>query len=223
VGKLPICFRFRTQEEIDSFLGTYEYYSLVEMASKSNLPVRAWQDLTISVPNEDLESYRVCHLYKEDVTNQVDLGQGLFIYGGVGSGKTVWSYKIARHYMETLAGKKWDEKSAPVYFANVPRLLDDLRVAMRDAEATKILDHKMMYSDLVIFDDIGAENATQWAKDKLYQYIDYRYANAKACIFTSNVELEALEPRIADRIKGSCTQVEFKMESKRKFGVLGGK
>ena len=109
-----------------------------------------------------------------------------------------------------------------LFRSNVPRLLDDLRVAMKDAEATKILDHKMMNSDLVIFDDLGAENATSWAKDKLYQYIDYRYANAKACVFTSNIHLESLEPRIADRIKGSCTQIEFKMESKRKFGVLGG-
>jgi DNA replication protein DnaC len=223
MANLPICFRFRPKEEIESYMGTYEYYSLVEMAQKSNLPVRAWQDLTIGVPKDDLNAYRLCNKYKDDVVNQVSLGQGLFIYGGVGSGKTVWSYKIARHYLELLASTHRDEKSIPVYFANVPRLLDELRVAMRDADATKSLDHKIMHSDLVIFDDIGAENATQWAKDKLYQYIDYRYANAKACIFTSNVELEALEPRIADRINGSCTQVEFTMESKRKFGVLGGK
>ena len=222
MAQLPLCFRYRSKEEVESYLGTYEYYSLVEMSNKSNLPAKAWQNLTISVPKEDLEAYRLCNMYKEDIVNQVSMGAGLFIYGGVGSGKTVWAYKIARHYMEIMAGKLWDEKTTPVYFANVPRLLDDLRVAMKDAEATKILDHKMMNSDLVIFDDLGAENATSWAKDKLYQYIDYRYANAKACVFTSNIHLESLEPRIADRIKGSCTQIEFKMESKRKFGVLGG-
>ena len=221
--ELPVCFRFRSKEEIESYLGTYEYYSLVEMAKKANLPIRAWQDLTLKVPSEDLQAYKACNEFKVNVMEHVSKGNGLFIYGGVGSGKTVWSYKIARHYMETLAGKQWDEKTNPVYFANVPRLLDDLRSAFKDDKAMENLDHAMMFSDIVIFDDLGAENATEWAKDKLYQYIDYRYANCKTSVFTSNKELDSLEERIADRIRGTCTQVEFRMSSKRQFTAQGGK
>lgn len=221
--QLPACFRFRTKSEIDSYMGTYEYYSLIQMDKKSNLPLRAWKDLTLGVPPEDLDAYKTCNAYKTEVLTNVKNGNGLFIYGGVGSGKTVWTYKISREYMETLAGKLWDEQTNPVYFANVPRLLDDLRASMKNEEALEKLDYLMMNSDLVIFDDLGAENATEWAKDKLYQYIDYRYANCKASIFTSNKELDNLDLRIADRIRGTCTQVEFKMSSKRQIMAQGGK
>ena len=219
---LPVCFKFRAEKEIKSYLGTYEYYSLVEMNKKSNLPVRAWKDLSLGVTPEDLDAYKTCQAYKDAVVTNVANGVGLFIYGGVGSGKTVWTYKIARHYMEQLASH-WDEKSNPVYFANVPRLLDNLRGAMGDAAALRTLDSLLMNTDLVIFDYFGAENATEWAKDKLYQYLYYRYANDLATIFTSNKELDEIEVRIADRIRGTCTQVEFRMSSKRQLGANGGK
>lgn len=216
-NKLPVCMKFRTEEELNSYLGTYEYFSLVEMAKQSNLPLRAWKDLTISAPKEDINAYKICHQFKENIKQHVVNGEGLFLFGGVGSGKTVWTYKIARHYMEATASTKVDDVGVPVYFANVPRLLDDLRVAMKDEQLLKMLDNRLMNADLVIFDDLGAENATEWAKDKLYQYIDYRYANCKASLFTSNKELDSIELRIADRIKGTCKEVEFTAESKRQM------
>jgi len=220
---LPICFRFRPQEEIESYKGTYEYYSIVEMSKRANLPVRAWKDLSLKVNQSDKEAYQKCNTFKLNVKQHVADGLGLFIYGGVGSGKTVWTYKIARHYMEVLA-PTWDEKDGnPVYFANVPRLLDEFRSSMRSDSTTESLDKLIMESDIVIFDDIGAENATDWAKEKLYQYINYRYANCKTSIFTSNKELDSLEERIADRIRGTCEQIEFKMSSKRILDAHGGK
>lgn len=221
---LPACFRFRTQEEIDSYMGTYEYYSLVAMTKVANLPLRAWQNLSLGVSKEDVDAYNSCNEYKKNVVTRVNNGLGLYIYGGVGSGKTIWAYKIARQYMEIIAST-WDEDrdQTPVYFANVPRLLDDLRGAFKDDALMRKLDKLMMESDLVIFDDLGAENATEWAKDRLYQYIDYRYANNKASLFTSNKHLDSIEERIADRIRGTCEQIEFKMSSKRKYSTQGGK
>lgn len=218
---LPNCFRYRSKEEIESYKGTYEYYSLVEMDKRSNLPVRAWQNLSLSVTKEDHAAYKKCKTYADSVMTKVMNGEGLFIYGGVGSGKTIWTYKIARMYMEKLASK-WDGKSNPIYFANVPRLLSDLKNAFSDDALQQKLDRLVMESDLVIFDDLGAENSTEWAKDKLYQYIDYRYANAKACLFTSNKDLDSIEERIADRIRGTCEQVEFRMSSQRTYSVQGG-
>ena len=217
---LPICFRFRPKEEIESYLGTYEYYSVIEMAKLSNLPVRAWKDLRLAVNAEDIEAYTQCNEYKNAIIENVENGKGLFISGGVGSGKTVWTYKIARHYIESTAST-WDEKTIPVYFANVPRLLDDFRAAFQDNAKMASLDHVLTTAKLVIFDDLGAENATEWAKDKLYQYIDYRYANCLASVFTSNKDIDYLDSRIADRIRGTCHQVEFKMSSKRQITAQG--
>ena len=193
------------------------------MSKRANLPVRAWKDLSLRVSKEDEAAHRTCNEFKNNIVKHVQDGIGLFIYGGVGSGKTVWTYKIARHYIESIAPKWEDRDPNPIYFANVPRLLDEFRNAMRTDSKIDELDYLIMESDIVIFDDIGAENATEWAKEKLYQYINYRYANCKTSIFTSNKELDSLEERIADRIRGTCVNVEFKMSSKRILGAHGGK
>jgi len=221
---LPDCFRFRPAEEVNKYKGTYEYYALIAMSKKSNLPIRAWQDLKLGVTADDRVAYERCNAYKDKVVENVRNGVGLFIYGGVGSGKTVWTYKIARHYMESIASTWESGKSPnPIYFANVPRLLNDLKGAFQDDKLMESIDNAVMNSDLVIFDDLGAENATEWARERLYQYIDYRYANMKACLFTSNKDIRLIEERIADRVRGTCEIVEFRMSSKRILGAQGGK
>lgn len=77
------------------------------------------------------------------------------------------------------------------------------------------INHRLQNADLVIFDDIGAESDTKWAMETLYQHINYRYSNDKACIFTSNVPITNLEMRVADRLREVNEVVVFKGSSKR--------
>ena len=53
---------------------------------------------------------------------------------------------------------------------------------------------------LLILDDLGAENPTQWAQEKLYQIINHRYNAALPTVITCNVELERIEPRVRSRL-----------------------
>src|SRR5213078_2422924 len=53
---------------------------------------------------------------------------------------------------------------------------------------------------LLIVDDLGTENTTPWAREKLYQIFNHRYNHRLPTVITSNADLETLDPRIASRI-----------------------
>ncbi len=53
---------------------------------------------------------------------------------------------------------------------------------------------------LLILDDLGAASATPWAREKLYQLINHRYAYRLATVVTTNLKPEAIEPRIYSRL-----------------------
>ena len=181
---------------------------------KSNIPTKRWQHIQLRPDTIDIPSMVICKDYLTDVVNQVKQGNGLFITGTPGNGKTSWTYKISQAYVWNIA-TAGDPSRMPVYFVNVPELFQSMKTLFGQEDGLKDLFYKIKESELVIFDDIGAENSTDWAKEQLYTLINSRYANDKACLFTSNKPLNALERRIADRIREMCTVVEFKAQSAR--------
>jgi len=79
-------------------------------------------------------------------------------------------------------------------------------------------------ASLLILDDLGAENSTDWAREKIYEIIDSRYRDKKPIIITTNLKLEQLMEKLAggdrvyrtyDRIIEMCTPVEVKGKARR--------
>jgi DNA replication protein DnaC len=52
---------------------------------------------------------------------------------------------------------------------------------------------------LLALDDLGSENPTHWARDRLYTLINGRYLGQRPTIVTTNLSLEALAERLGDR------------------------
>lgn len=148
-------------------------------------------------------------------------GQGLFLVGPFGTGKTHLSVALVRNVLGAnieLFGIREDTGGLGLYdcfreeyrglycsFFPVVELLD----AWRPGDDTKkqkgeMLFHRAKNDDLVVLDDIGAEKASEWTGDRLYAVIDARYRMQRATIFTSNcTEKELLNNgygRIVSRI-----------------------
>jgi DNA replication protein DnaC len=55
-----------------------------------------------------------------------------------------------------------------------------------------------------LLDDLGAENDTEWAVEKLTRLVDYRHRNRKLLVVATNLSAdetgEKLTPRVADRV-----------------------
>ena len=69
------------------------------------------------------------------------------------------------------------------------------------------LFEQILNAPLLILDDLGAENSTAWAEEKLYQIVVHRHeARLPTVITTASTmaELEGAKPRIFSRLVDSA-------------------
>jgi DNA replication protein DnaC len=117
----------------------------------------------------------------------------LVILGGYGCGKTHLAAAIANYRVE---------RGEPALFVVVPDLLDHLRAAFGPDSPTSYDERFEMIrtAPLLILDDLGTESATPWAREKLFQLLNYRYTARLPTVITSNSKLEEIDARLRSRL-----------------------
>lgn len=125
----------------------------------------------------------------------------LVLQGTYGCGKTHLAAAIANYRVAS-------GQSAPMFIV-VPDLLDHLRATFSPASATTLdrVFEQVKTAPLLILDDLGTESATPWAREKLFQLLNYRYAARLPTVITTFNTLEELDARLASRMLDSrrCT------------------
>jgi DNA replication protein DnaC len=117
----------------------------------------------------------------------------LLIQGGYGCGKTHLAAAIANFSVSL---------GIPTLFITVPDLLDTLRYAYEDPNATfEQRFDEVRQSAILILDDFGTQNATEWAREKLFQIFNYRYVNQLPTVVTTNLALDEIEGRVQSRLR----------------------
>ncbi|MFT4039317.1 MAG: ATP-binding protein [Thermomicrobiales bacterium] len=116
----------------------------------------------------------------------------LFLRGGVGVGKTHLAVAAALEV----------QKRNKVLFAVAPDLLDHLRTSFDPAQGVPYDErfNEIRSVFLLVLDDLGTENTTPWAREKLYQIFNYRYVERLPTIITSNQENRHIDERILSRL-----------------------
>lgn len=110
--------------------------------------------------------------------------EGLYLMGSFGTGKTF----LMCYMLHELA--KAGFTGAIVY---MPEFVEDLKSLMMEPLKLKETVDLMKETDLLIFDDMGAENLNPWVRDHvLGSILNYRM-NRKPTFYTSNYGLDALE------------------------------
>ncbi len=117
----------------------------------------------------------------------------LLLQGGYGCGKTHLAAAIANFAVGM---------GVPTLFITVPDLLDSLRFAYQDPQATfEERFEEIRAAPFLVLDDFGTQNATTWAQEKLFQILNYRYINQLPLVVTTNLTLEEIEGRIRSRLQ----------------------
>jgi DNA replication protein DnaC len=117
----------------------------------------------------------------------------LVLMGSYGTGKTHLAAAIG-HYRAALGNE-------PI-FTVVPDLLDHLRATFSPSSSASY-DHvfnQVRSADLLILDDLGTQSATPWAREKLYQILNFRYETKLPTVITTASTLDEIDPRIRSRM-----------------------
>jgi len=117
----------------------------------------------------------------------------LVLIGGYGCGKTHLAAAIANHVLKSGV--------APL-FVTVPDLLDHLRSTFAPGSPQPYSERfdQVRNTPLLILDDLGTENATPWALEKLFQLLNHRYMARLATVVTTNQDLEYIDARLRSRL-----------------------
>ena len=114
------------------------------------------------------------------------------LQGSFGNGKTHLAIATLREWGNLETGYFW---KVPDWLAMVKRRAFD------EGEPLEDVLRPFTGRVLMIFDDLGAENSTEWAAEQLFRVLDARYDSRAPTIITSNKPLEKLDPRIVSRYR----------------------
>lgn len=116
----------------------------------------------------------------------------LLLLGGYGVGKTHLAAAIANRAVAS---------GVPTLFLTVPDLLDSLRGSYGDeGSGFERRFDEIRRAPLLVLDDFGTQNATDWAREKLFQILNHRYVNRLPTVVTTNLVFEELDGRMRSRL-----------------------
>lgn len=138
---------------------------------RRNLPLEQRQNLEAA--------FRLAHEYARTP-------EGWLVFQGVnGCGKTHLAAAVVNHRYQN---------QEPALFIVVPDLLDHLRSTF-SPESKQSYDQyfeAVKNTPLLVLDDFGKQTTSPWAKEKLYQLINYRYNARLATMVTTNHSIEEI-------------------------------
>ena len=171
------------QEEQDKKTAYQKNLELLEMPK--DIKNASFKDMY----KDDKARVPIVKYFKEFIDNydNDEKPTGIYLNGSFGSGKT---YLVAALFNE-LAKK--GVRSVLIYY---PEFLRSLKASFQTN-----YDEQFNYIKkvpLLLFDDIGAENCSNWSRDEvLGPILQYRMENHLPTFFTSNLTLEELENSLA--------------------------
>lgn len=120
--------------------------------------------------------------------------KGLYLYGDMGIGKS--------YLMAAMAHELSEQRGAATTLLHFPSFTIDVKNAINTGTVKEEID-AVKTADILILDDIGAEQSTSWIRDEVLQVIlQYRMLEELPTFFTSNYSFKDLEAKLAN-IKGS--------------------
>jgi DNA replication protein DnaC len=186
-GKFEIC---QCQKE------NYQRASVQRLYQLSNLDAfreMTFENFDISGHNKNEINSTLEMAFKHAQKFAQQLKGWLLLMGSYGSGKTHLAAAIANEVVSL---------GVETLFLTVPDLLDWLRYSFTSEEST----YEQRFEEIknirfLVLDDLGTQNTTPWAREKLFQIINHRYTHKLPTVITTNLSLSEIDDRISSRLQ----------------------
>ena len=154
-----------------------------------NLPATLKKASLAQVDLDDLGRLPIFEKLLAFVEQYPAIQKGLYLYGDFGVGKSFM--------MAALAYDLSEKRGVSSTLLHYPSFVIDVKNAIGDGNVKTLVD-EIKLSEVLILDDIGAEQSTAWVRDEILQVIlQYRMQENLPTFFTSNFNFEELELHFA--------------------------
>ncbi|AYF96116.1 primosomal protein DnaI [Streptococcus gwangjuensis] len=172
-----------------------------------NLPASLKKVSFADVDADDEKRFTVFQRLVEFSEAYPHVRKGLYLYGDFGVGK---SFMVA-----ALAHDLSEKRGVSSTLLHYPSFVIDVKNAIGDGNVKTLVD-EIKLSEVLILDDIGAEQSTAWVRDEILQVIlQYRMQEDLPTFFTSNFNFEELELHFAKGKHGNDETWEAKRVMER--------
>lgn len=109
-----------------------------------------------------------------------------------------------------------------IRFTGTVELMEKLRASYNSVECggAREIVRGLQEAKLLVLDDLGAENPSEWVRERLFDIIDRRYNERTPTVITTNADVKELRQklgaRICDRIRAMCATYTVTSRSHRK-------
>ncbi|TPD56155.1 primosomal protein DnaI [Streptococcus symci] len=176
-------------EETPELIAAEKEAAIKKRLNLINFPSSLKNVSFLDVYRDDVQRITVLKRMIEFVNDYPNNLKGLYLYGDFGVGK---SFMVA-----ALAHDLSEKRGVSSTLLHYPSFVIDAKNAISDGNVKTLVD-EIKLSEVLILDDIGAEQSTPWVRDEILQVIlQYRMQENLPTFFTSNFNFDDLEQHFA--------------------------
>lgn len=176
-------------EETPELIAAEKEVAIKNRLKLINLPASLKKASLAQVDLDDLGRLPVFEKLLAFVEQYPTIRKGIYLYGDFGVGK---SFMVA-----ALAHDLSEKRGVSSTLLHYPSFVIDVKNAIGDGNVKTLVD-ELKLSEVLILDDIGAEQSTAWVRDEILQVIlQYRMQEDLPTFFTSNFNFDDLEQHFA--------------------------
>lgn len=182
-------------EETPELIAAEKEAAIKKRLNLINFPSSLKNVSFLDVYRDDVRRLTVLNRMIKFVNDYPNNLKGLYLYGDFGVGK---SFMVA-----ALAHDLSEKRGVSSTLLHYPSFVIDVKNAIGDGNVKTLVD-EIKLAEVLILDDIGAEQSTAWVRDEILQVIlQYRMQEDLPTFFTSNFNFEDLEKHFAKGKNGN--------------------
>lgn len=146
-----------------------------------------------------------------DWPQRVASGEQPWVLGGNGSGKSAWAAALVMALVDMGVSAR---------FENVSSLLDAERRSFDGGGSGRL--SRARGCDVLVLDDLGKEQVSDWSVATLFELVDARYRSGKPTVVTSNLNRAQIARRMGEKDSSAAMAIASRLSERSQLIDMDG-